>query len=419
MQGFPLVSLEALTERIASGRSTPAREIEQARERILAADEAIGSFSRLVEPESLSRASPSGPLAGVALGVKDMFDTFDMVTDYGSPIHANHRPPGDAALVAQARGRGAAIIGKTVTTEYAFASPVPTRNPHDLAHTPGASSAGSAAAVAAGLVPAALGSQTAGSVIRPAAFCGVAGFKPSFRLLPTVGLKCFSWSLDTAGLFAADIRDVTLLAEILSGRPMRVSEQTPVLRVGLYRSRIDGMLNPEMQAAWDRAARALEKSGCTLIDIAEPDTLAAARQAQERIQLYEGAVSLTHERRHHGDKMNPGLRAILDEGAAIPPAEYDLARRAARAGRRETTRLFDTCDIVLAPSAPGPAPRIEDGMGDPAFNRLWTLAGTPCVNVPAGLTSNGLPLGLSVVARFGQDARALAGAALLEACLRD
>lgn len=414
MLGFPLLSLEALLERIETGRSTPGREIAEVRERIEAADGAIGSFSRLADPGLFANPPSSGPLAGAAIGVKDMFDTFDMVTDYGSPIHRGYQPPTDAALVAQARALGALIAGKTVTTEFAFASPVATLNPHHPGHTPGASSAGSAAAVAAGLVPAALGSQTAGSVIRPAAFCGIAGFKPSFRLLPTVGLKPFAWSLDTAGLFAASIRDVALLAERLSGRPMRISDEAPRLRVGLYSSHIDGLLHPEMIAALERAARAFEAAGCTIAEIEETDTLAAARQAQERIQLFEGAVSLLHERRHYGDRMNAGLRAILDQGAAIKPAQYDEARRSARRSRRETTRLFETCDVLLAPSAPGPAPKREDGMGDPAFNRLWTLAGVPCVNVPAGKTASGLPLGVSVIARFGQDDRALAAAALLE-----
>ncbi|WP_019997072.1 amidase [Aureimonas ureilytica] len=413
--GFPPVSLEALLERIGTGRSTPAREIGEAYERILAADAEVSSFSRLAPTERFAAPATAGPLAGVALGVKDMFDTFDMVTDYGSPIHAGHQPPADAALVAQARALGATIAGKTVTTEFAFASEVPTRNPHHPDHTPGASSAGSAAAVAAGLVPAALGSQTAGSVIRPASFCGVAGFKPSFRLLPTVGLKSFAWSLDTAGLFAAGVRDVALLADHLSGRPLRIRDDDgPRLRVGLYRSTIDGQLHPAMLDAWERAAHALEACGCTLLDIEESETLAAARTAQGRIQLFEGAVSLLHEHRHHGERMNAGLRAILAEGAAIPPGDYDQARRAARAGRRETTRLFDLCDILLAPSAPGPAPHRDEGMGDPAFNRLWTLAGVPCVNVPVGRTEDGLPLGVSVIARFGQDARALAAAALLE-----
>ena len=414
MAGFAPLSLTALVERVASGRSNPMREIGLALERIAARDPELRSFARVADRAPLSAPIQDGPLAGVALGVKDLFDTFDLDTDYGSPLYAGHRPRADAALVAQARALGAAIIGKTVTTEFAYASDVPTLNPHDAAHTPGASSAGSAAAVAAGLVPAALGSQTAGSIIRPAAFCGAVGFKPSFRLLPTVGMKPFAWSLDTAGLFAADVPSAALLGDILSGRPMRIAGEPPRFRVALYRSRIDHLLHPDMVEAMERAARALERAGCEISDSEETDNLAAARDAQERIQLFEGAVSLLHEWRHQGERLNAGLRTVLAAGAAIAPVDYDRARRAARAGRREVTRLFESCDIILAPSAPGPAPLREDGMGDPAFNRLWTVAGVPCVNVPAGRSRRGLPLGVSIIARFGQDARALAGAALLE-----
>lgn len=419
MPAFAPLSLVSNLERIAEGRSSPQAEIDQALERIASLDPHLQSFKRVADRAALAASFHDGPLAGVALGVKDVFDTFDMETHYGSAIYSGHRPKADASLVAQARQLGATIIGKTVTTEFAFASDVPTLNPHHADHTPGASSAGSAAAVAAGLVPVALGTQTAGSIIRPAAFCGVVGFKPSFRLLPTVGMKPFAWSLDTAGLFAADVPSATLLAEILSGRPMRLDEETPRFQVGLYRSHIDHQLHSEMTDALALAAQALEQAGCELLDIAETPALAKARIAQERIQLYEGAVSLLHERTHHTRILNPGLRTVLMEGASIAPADYDLARRAARAGRREVTRLFEDCDIILAPSAMGPAPRREDGMGDPAFNRLWTLAGVPCVNVPAGRSSNALPLGVSMIARFGQDARALAAAALLERQLRE
>ncbi len=419
MAGFAPQSLTALIERVASGRSSPMREIDRALERIASLDPELRSFARVADRASLAASIRDGPLAGVSLGVKDVFDTFDLDTDYGSPLYARHRPRADAALVAQARALGTAIIGKTVTTEFAYASNVLTLNPHNAAHTPGASSAGSAAAVGAGLVPAALGSQTAGSIIRPAAFCGAVGFKPSFRLLPTVGMKPFAWSLDTAGLFAADVPSAALLGDILSGRSMRVTDDTPPFRVGLYRSRIDHLLHPGMIDAMAHAARRLELAGCDILDIEETDALAAARDAQERIQLFEGAVSLLHERRYYAEQLNAGLLSVLTAGAAIAPADYDSARRAARAGRREVTRLFEACDIILAPSAPGPAPLRQDGMGDPAFNRLWTVAGVPCVNVPAGRSREGLPLGVSIIARFGQDARALAGAALLERQLQD
>lgn len=410
-------SLLALLRDVEAGRTTPARAVAAARERAGALNGTLHAFARLADPAAPPPAG--GPLAGVSLGVKDIFDTADMATEHGSPIYRGFRPRADAPLVASARLAGASVLGKTATTEFAFLQPSETRNPHDPARTPGGSSSGSAAAVAAGLVEGAFGTQTAGSVIRPAAFCGVAGFKPSFRLLPMAGAKPFAPTLDTAGLFAAGVADVAHLAAVLSRRADLAAGEAPSrLRVGLYRSRIDDLADPAMRDAWERAARLWERAGAMLIDIAETDALHEARRAQPTLQLFEGALSLLHERTHHSALLSPLLREALDEGAAIEPAAYDEARRRARRGRREATMLFERCDVLLAPSAPGAAPRTLASTGDPAFNRLWTLTGNPCVNVPGALDTEGMPLGLTVVARFGRDALALRAAERLESLLR-
>ncbi|BDA85612.1 amidase [Aureimonas sp. SA4125] len=413
------IRLTHLLAGLDSAALTPEASIAIAREAIAAGDGTIGAFVRLAPASSHAEAlAATGPLRGVPLGVKDIYDTADMATEYGSPIYAGHRPRADAALVTMARRRGAYIAGKTATTEFAHMQPAATRNPRDLAHTPGGSSSGSAAAVAAGMVAGAFGSQTAGSIIRPAAFCGVAGYKPSFRLLPTVGMKTFAWSLDTAGLFAAGVADVALLAALLTGRDLAVPA-TPLgsLRIGLYRSTADAGLAPDMRSAVATAAGRLEAAGAALVDMPEPDALAEARDAQRMLQDFEAALALGHEHEAHADALSPGLRAALDAGAAITPDAYDAARRVARHGRKAATALFDGVDALLVPSALGAAPRSLETTGDPAMNRLWTLTGNPCVNVPGLVTTAGMPLGLTIVTRFGRDRDALAIGAHLEELL--
>src|SRR5215475_1568818 len=221
-----MLSALDLARRIEAGELTPAAVLDKCAEVIAAREDAIGAFIALDVEGAQRRAQDpaiaAGPLRGLPVGVKDILDTIDFPTGYGTTFHAGHRAASDAALVSMIRRAGGIIVGKTVTTELAHQRPGKTRNPHNPAHTPGGSSSGSAAAVAAGMVPVAVGSQTGGSVIRPAAYCGVVGFKPSYKLLPTVGMKCFSWHLDTAGLFAAGVGDVAFAAAAITGRDLRV-----------------------------------------------------------------------------------------------------------------------------------------------------------------------------------------------------
>lgn len=359
-------------------------------------------------------ATAEGPLAGIAVGVKDIFDTHDMPTRYGSPIYATHRPASDSALVARLRQCGATIAGKTVTTEFAWMTPNVTRNPHDVNHTPGGSSSGSAAGVAAGFFPVAIGSQTGGSIIRPAAFCGVAGYKPSFRLFSTVGMKPFSWSLDTPGFFARSVADCAAVAAILSARPLTVKDTSMPPRIGLYRSSIDVHLHPEMVRARESCVEACRSGGAIIVEVPPIDDVEAAHAAHAPIQDFEANQALADEFMRHPQVLSPPLHAYLKAARTISPDTYDAARRTANRARKASRGMFANCDVLLVPSAPGTAPASLESTGDSRFNRLWTLLGLPCVNVPGYFADDGMPLGLQVVAPFGQDATALTAAHWIE-----
>jgi Asp-tRNA(Asn)/Glu-tRNA(Gln) amidotransferase A subunit family amidase len=353
-------------------------------------------------------------LRGLPVGIKDIFDTADLPTQYGSSIFSGFRPRADATAVAMVRRAGGIVLGKTVTTEFASLQPAATRNPHNLAHTPGGSSSGSAAGLAAGMFPIALGTQTGGSIIRPAAYCGVAGFKPSYRLLPTPGVKCFSWHLDTAGLFAAGVADVAFAAAAITERDLRVDRAQPAApRIALVRSHIWPEASAAMQQAVETAARAAQSAGAPVAEVALPPILEDAYRAHGTIQDYEGARALAFEYDHHRDRLGPTLREQLDRAATVSADAYDTARRTTKRARQALADMMADHDVILTPSAPGAAPYGLDSTGSPAFNRLWTLMGTPCVNVP-GLYEGDLPLGIQIVGRFGRDRAALEAALFLE-----
>jgi Asp-tRNA(Asn)/Glu-tRNA(Gln) amidotransferase A subunit family amidase len=418
-----MLSALELARRIEAGALSPRAVVELCAEAVATHESEIGAFAaleldaarRLVEQQQLALL----PLRGLPVGIKDIFDTADLPTAYGSAIYAGHRPKADAAMVMLIRRAGGLVLGKTVTTEFASLEPAGTRNPRNPAHTPGGSSSGSAAAVAAGMVPLALGSQTGGSVIRPAAFCGVAGFKPSYRLLPTVGMKCFSWSLDTVGLFGASVPDVAFAAATMSGRDLRVDGRPPQAApvVALVRTPFWQDASAAMQKAVERAARAAERSGARVKDMELPPIFADAVRAHRIVQGYEAIRALAFEYDFHRDRMGPLLRAQLDDAATIDADTYDNARRITRRARRALIDLLPDGEVMLTPSAPGAAPKGLGSTGEPTFNRLWTLLGTPCVNVPGLSDAGGLPLGVQVVARFGRDRFALSAAAWLESAV--
>jgi Asp-tRNA(Asn)/Glu-tRNA(Gln) amidotransferase A subunit family amidase len=413
-----MLSVLDLVRRLDAGKTKPRAIIELCAETIAAREPEIGAFVALdIEAARKAADEPrlsSSLLRGLPIGAKDIYDTADLPTQYGSPIYAGYRPRADAAAVSLARRAGGIVLGKTATTEFASLVPAATRNPRNLAHTPGGSSSGSAAAVAAAMLPIAFGSQTAGSVIRPASFCGVAGFKPSYRLIPTVGMKCYAWHLDTVGLFAANVADVAYAATAITERPLRVDEKAPAApRIGLLRTHLWSKASAAMHAAIDTAARAAEANGATVTDLEMPEILQEAYRAQFIIQDFEAFRSLAYEYDNHRDQIGPPLREQLDRAAAITVENYDAARGTASRARRSLGDFMRDVDVILTPSAPGAAPHGLGFTGDPAFNRLWTLMGTPCVNVP-GLSDGELPLGVQIVGDFGCDRGALEAALFVE-----
>lgn len=360
--------------------------------------------------DSLQRAR--GPLFGVPIGVKDIFDTHDLPTEYGSPIYAGYRPRADAAVVALARRAGATIFGKTVTAEFATFVPRATRNPRNLAHTPGGSSSGSAAAVADDMVPLALGTQTAGSLIRPASYCGVVGYKPSFGVLARGGTKAQADSLDTIGIFARSVQDAGWLAAALTGRAALDAAPTKPARIGLCRTNEWDRVETPMRAALEDAGRQLAATEVTL-----PQRFAGLRESHSAILWYELARSMADEYERFPEKLDPRLREACAQGFRVDPEKYAQAQRHAMDCRAHIDEAFVGCDVLLAPSATGEAPEGIDSTGDVALNVVWTLLHVPCVSIPVARGPKGLPLGLQVIGRIGEDARTLAAAAWIEARL--
>jgi len=417
-----MLSALDLARRVESGELTPRAVVELCAEAIVAREQEVGAFVALDLPAARRAAAAPGlarsPLRGLPVAFKDIYDTADLPTQYGSPIYAGYRPRADASAVVMTRNAGGIVIGKAVTTPFAWLVPAGTRNPRNLAHTPGGSSSGSAAAVAAGFVPLAFGTQTAGSVIRPGAFCGVAAFKPSYRLIPMVGVKTVSWHLDTAGLFGAGVADVAFAAAALLDRDLRVDRAAPAApRIALTRTHLWPQASAAMQAAVETAARLAAAAGATVGELTLPPLLEDAYEAQFTIQDYENLRALAFEYDRHREALDKALRDHLTTATAISADEYDAARRTASRARQLLADAMADYDVILTPSAPGAAPAGLSATGNPMFNRLWTLMGTPCVNVP-GLSENGLPLGVQIVGRFGRDKAALEAALFVEQAIK-
>ena len=357
-----------------------------------------------------------GPLHGIPVGVKDIFDTADLPTEYGSPIYKGHRPAADAACVAAARAAGAVILGKTVTTEFATMVPAATVHPRDPRRTPGGSSSGSAAAVAAGMVRFAYGTQTVGSIIRPAAYCGVVGYKPSYGMLSRSGMKMGAESLDTAGVIARNVADAALLAGVSAMRP-ELLELEPLDKplLGLCRSPNWQHMTREGADAFATAAEQLARKGARLTELVLPfDELDAAAST---ILVYEMARGLAYEVATHRARISPMLLERIEAGRAMPYSEYSKAVAYARNCRRALTDRFGDIDAILTPSATGEAPPGLDSTGNTAMNRLWTLLHGPCVSVPAGEGPAGMPVGIQIVGLPRTDARTLAAAKWVESAL--
>lgn len=411
-----MISLAELQRRIDAGDLSTEAAVAQSLEAIRARDKTIGAFVCHVDQV---RTANAGPLRGIAVGIKDIMDTADFPTEMGSPIYRGFRSRGDAAVVMLLKHVGASIAGKTTTTAFASVDPTPTLNPHNHGHTPGGSSSGSAAAVAAGMIPLALGTQTGGSVIRPASFCGVAAIKPSYRLLPTVGVKCYSWTLDTVGLFAAGVDDVARGLAAMTGRPeLLLPSAISTPRIGMVTQDFADAPDASGAEALRIATKAAERAGASVQTLNLPGVIAEAWQAHPVIQEFEAHQALAWEYCENYDAMAPLLRARLDESKHTPPAAYDAAIAVASRARQALETVFDEVDVLLTLSAPGAAPKGLESTGDARYNRLWTLMGVPCVNVPASVAEGNLPVGVQVIARYGADAKALAAARFVEQALK-
>ena len=412
---------------LAQGALAPDTLARETLERIAAEDNAVGAFVCTLGAEDAAAQAHllRGPLGGIPVAVKDIFDTRDLPTAYGSTIYPARPATVDAAVVSALRRAGGLVIGKTSTTEFAYLHPTATRNPNAPGRTPGGSSAGSAAAVAAGLVPLALGTQTGGSVIRPASYCGVVGYKPSFGWLPTAGLKCFSWSLDTVGLFARDVADVAWFAQALCGRALAVDAGVtgadgavsgPIV-VGVPESYPWQGLSANAVAAVEQGVRALQAAGIEVRRCTLPPWAGPAFEAHAQVQGFEAWRCMAWEFDNHRDELSPVLRDYLHSTRDITPAAYEAAQALTLQARAQAQAWLQGFDALLTPSAPDEPPVGYTSTGPSTFNRLWTLLGVPCISVPGAVGDAGAPIGLQLIAPQGCDARLLAVAQRLEQAL--
>jgi Asp-tRNA(Asn)/Glu-tRNA(Gln) amidotransferase A subunit family amidase len=410
-----MISLADQKRRIEAGTLTPEAALAES---LAAIDAQEGTIKAFVNRTKNPKAQTKGPLRGIAVGIKDIIDTADLPTEIGAAIYKGHQPRGDAPVVMQLKQAGATVVGKTTTTAFAANDPTPTLNPRNLGHTPGGSSSGSAAAVAAGMLPLAVGTQTGGSVIRPASFCGVAAIKPSYRLLPPVGVKCFSWTLDTVGLFAAGVEDVAIALSAITGRSELNASELKSPRIGVVTQDFAGPPETGGAEALQHAARAAAKAGASVRELKMPEIVAEAWRIHLVIQQFEAHQAFAWEYRENYDAMPPLLRRRLDDSRHFTPADYDAARIVATKARAALSEIFKDVDVLLALSAPGIAPKGLDSTGDARYNQLWTLMGTPCVNVPSYVADGNLPVGVQTIADYGDDAKAIAAARFMERALK-
>ncbi|MBI3938347.1 MAG: amidase [Betaproteobacteria bacterium] len=384
-------------------------------ERIAAREPGVKAWTH-IDPDQViaqAKALDAGPVRGILhglpAGVKDVIDTCDMPTAYGSPIYEGHRPAADAACVGMARAAGALIMGKTVSTEFATSHPGKTANPHNPRHTPGGSSSGSAAAVADRMLPLALGTQTGGSTIRPASFCGVVGFKPSFGLVNRAGVKPVAESLDTIGLFARSVADVALLFAGVTGCP-EVAEiaEVPAPRVGIWRGAKWPEALPETVSAVEDAAARVARAGARVSEVEVPGEFAELAKAHHEIEYFEMARGFAYEFEHHREKLSEKFRSRIEHGRHCTLATYCESLALADQCRKRLAALFSDYDVLLTASAPGEAPEGLANTGNSVFNRNWTLLQVPCINLPGFAGPRGLPVGVQLVGRFREDPRLLA-----------
>lgn len=408
-------SLRGLVMDLRMGKLTPIDAFEQSRTRIAATEREVQAWVGLAPNPDFSAGR--GSLGGVPLGVKDIIDVAGLPTRCGSRLRANSAPAkSDAAVVAAWRLAGAMPVGKTVTTEFAYFSPGPTQNPASLGHTPGGSSSGSAAAVAAGHVPLALGSQTAGSVTRPAAYCGVAALVTSHGSFSLDGVTGLSPSLDSHGMFAASVSDLAMAWSAFAGVADPAATQRRPPRVLIWSATPLDIVSPEMAAALEVARERMSRAGAVVDDFPEEQLVSDATAAHPIVMAYEAARERAGELVNASELSEP-LAALLQSGAATLTHDYEASVRTVADAAARVAVMLTEYDVIVGPAAPGPAPFGLERTGDPALSRAWQAMGLPALTVPGLKTASGLPLGLQAVARAGAEEHLLAIGCWLEVCL--
>lgn len=393
--------LETLSDWLRAGQKARESGLQSCLESIGAQDGSIHAWVQVLP----QKPTGNGKLSGIPFGVKDIIETRGLVTEYGSPIYKGRIGTEDAAIIREMRQRGGILLGKTQTTAFAYRTPAPTRNPRDLEHTPGGSSSGSAAAVAAGMVPVTIGEQTQGSVLRPASYCGVTGFKPSYGLLSMEGVLPLAKSLDTLGFFTHTPADMLLLWESIGfsiGRAEKfvLGAPNPVPEV-----------EPAMETAFRNALSAMRNAGVSIQSVDIAGMLAKLAVESRTVMFYEGARFHEQRFKEYGTRL-ADLADLVRDGLQIPEGRYDEARRYIAECRDRMAGMYKTTPVILSPAATGPAPLGLSSTGDARMNSPWTALGTPAISIPLPVGS-GLPLGLQLTADRGQDARLLRTAVLL------
>lgn len=395
--------METFSEWLQADRDTRKRGLEVCLQRIRELEPSVHAWVQ-VRPE---RHAADGPLSEIPFGVKDIIETQGMATEYGSPLYKGRIGSMDAAIIQEMRRRGAILLGKTVTTAFAYRTPGPTRNPRNLEHTPGGSSSGSAAAVAAGMVPFTIGEQTKGSMLRPASYCGVTGFKPTYNLLPMEGVLPLAKSLDTLGLYTHTPADMLALWKAL-GHPVGREEQ-----FAFGASEPIPECEPEMANAFRQALSLLRNSGISIKAVDVSATLKKLDEANTIIMFYEGARFQGPRLKQFGARVDQAMADLIREGLKITAEKYDETKRYVSESRIRFAEIFKSTPVILTPAATGPAPLGLSSTGDARMNAPWTTLGTPAISIPMPIAT-GLPLGLQLTADLGQDSRVLQAALLLQ-----
>ena len=413
----PLNQLTAteIVQAIGSGKATCEAVVRACLDHIAERDPAVRAWQfidadlALKQARALDSRGSSGQLHGVPVGFKDIIDTHDMPTEYGSPIYAGHQPVNDAACVALTRKAGGVVMGKTVTTEFANRYPGKTMNPFDPQRTPGGSSSGSAAAVGDFMVPLAIGTQTTASTLRPASFCGCVGFRPTWGDLRAVGVKEAAGSLDTLGLIARSVEDIALFRDVLVGCPSEPLPETAAPRIGFCRTPLWDQADATTQASLEGLAQRLASAGAPVKDVTLPDEFARIPDAHQWISSFEFSRNFTWEIENHWEKISETLRNNrLKHGLSCSFEQYREARTFAEDCRARVSDALGDCDVLLVPAAAGEAPIGLNSTGNAAFCTIWTTVHVPAMTLPLFRGPNGLPVGAQFVARRNEDRKLMA-----------